>query len=236
MNVSTKSRIQMVSASCALLYVALVVIGWIIVAGFFPLHLPSATAADIAPIFQTDHIRIAIGMIMVMFAALAAIPYSSVIAHYVARIEGGASVLTYMVLLGGAGLMVLTFYPAIWWLVAAFRPERAPDLIYLMNDMSWLQFIGGVSMYDAMPLAMIIATLCDTSPVPVFPRWFAWYNLWTMVVVFPDMLLFFFHTGPFAWNGLFGFWVPLSGFGSWFFVTYYVLRKAILRDRNNGVA
>ena len=119
-----------------------------------------------------------------------------------------------MVLLGGAGLMVLTFYPAIWWLVAAFRPERAPDLIHLLNDMGWLQFIGGVSMYDAMPLAMIIATLCDKSPNPVFPRWFAFYNIWTMVVVFPDMLLFFFHTGPFAWNGLFGFWLPLSGFGS----------------------
>ena len=219
MNVSTKSRIQMVSAMCAPLYVALGVGGWLFIAGFFPLHLPAAGPADIATFFQGDTNHIRAGMIMVMFAALAAIPYTSVIAHYVARIESGASVLTYMVLLGGAGLMVLTFYPAIWWLVAAFRPERAPDLIYLMNDMAWLQFIGGVSMYDAMPLAMIIATLCDNSPTPVFPRWFAWYNLWTMVVVFPDMLLFFFHTGPFAWNGLFGFWLPLSGFGSWLCAT-----------------
>ncbi len=226
----------MFGATCGLLYVFLVVVGWILIAGFFPLHLPAATAAEIAPFFQNDHVRISAGMIVVMFAALAAIPYSAVIGHYIAKIEGGPSVLTYMLLLGGAGLMVLTFYPAIWWLVAAFRPDRPVDLIYLMNDMSWLQFIGGVSMYDAMPLAMIIAAFYDKSPNPVFPRWFGFYNLWTMVVVFPDMLLFFFHTGPFAWNGLFGFWLPLSGFGSWFFVTYYVLRKAILRERQGGVA
>ena len=53
----------------------------------------------------------------------------AVLAQSLARIEGGAGVLTYAALLGGAGTMVLTFYPAIWWLVAAFRPERSQDLV-----------------------------------------------------------------------------------------------------------
>ena len=128
MNVSTKSRIQMFAVWCGPLYVALVVVGWILIAGFFPLHQPDAGAAEIASFFHNPN-GIRAGMIIVMFAALAAIPYSAVISHFVARIEGGASVLTYMVLLGGAGLMVLTFYPAIWWLVAAFRPAA--------HDMKW---------------------------------------------------------------------------------------------------
>ena len=231
MDATTKSKIQMFGAWCGVLYVLFVVVGWIIVAGFFPLHLPGASAAEINAVFQADHQRIRAGMIIVMFAAMIMIPFAAVISHYLSRVEGGPGVLTYSALLGGAGTMVLTFYPAIWWLVAAFRPDRAADLIYLMNDMSWLQFIGGVSMYDAWPIAIIVAAFTDKSPNPVFPRWVGWYNLWILVMIFPDMLLFFFHEGPFAWNGIFGFWVPLAGFGSWWIVMFFVLRKAILRER-----
>lgn len=233
MNEASKSRIRMLSAWCGILYVAMLVIGWVGLAGFFPPHLPSAGVADIVAVYQAEHTRISAGMIIVMFAALASVPFSAVIAHFIARIEGGVSVLTYITLLGGAGLMVLTFYPATFWLIAAFRPDRAPDLIYMLNDLSWLQFLGGVSMYDAIPLAMIIASFCDTSPTPAFPRWFGYYNIWTMVVIIPDNLMFFFHSGPFAWNGLFSFWLPTTAFVSWFFVTAHVLRKAILHERSS---
>lgn len=231
MNTSTKSRLHMLGAWCGVGYVAAVVIGWIAVAGFFPLHQPASGAAEISAIFVADANRIRAGMIIVMFAALIMIPFAALISQLLARVEGGPGLLTYTALLGGAGTMVLTFYPAIWWLVAAFRPERAADIIHLMNDMAWLQFIGGVSMYDALPLAIAAAAFCDTSKHPIFPRWVGWYNLWVILMILPDMLLFFFHEGPFAWNGLFGFWVPLAGFGSWWLVMFYVLRRAVLRDR-----
>jgi hypothetical protein len=231
MKTTTRSKIQMLGAWCGVGYVVVVVLGWIAVAGFFPLHQPAASAEEITAIFVSDHTRIRAGMIIVMFAALVMIPFAALISQFVAKIEGGAGILAYSALLGGAGTMVLTFYPAIWWLVAAFRPERAAELIYLMNDMAWLQFIGGVSMYDALPIAIAIAAFCDTSPNPVFPRWVGWYNLFVIVMILPDMLLFFFHEGPFAWNGIFGFWVPLAGFGSWWIVMFFVLRKAILRER-----
>ena len=234
MNTTTKSKIQMLGAWCGVWYVVAIVIGWIVVAGFFPLHLPSAGAAEISAIFAADATRIRAGMILVMFAALIMIPFAAVISQMLARVEGGAGVLTYTALLGGAGTMVLTFYPAIWWLVAAFRPDRAADIIHLMNDMAWLQFIGGVSMYDALPFAIAAAAFCDTSDKPIFPRWVGWYNLWVVLMIFPDMLLFFFHSGPFAWNGLFGFWCPLAGFGSWWVVMAFVMRSAILRDRAAG--
>jgi hypothetical protein len=223
MNAATKSRIQMFGAWCGLLYVVFVVVGWVVVAGFFPLHLPGASAAEINAIFLADHQRIRAGMIIVMFAAMIMIPFAALICQFISRIEGGAGVLTYSALLGAAGTMVLTFYPAIWWLVAAFRPDRAAELIYLMNDMSWLQFIGGVSMYDAWPIA-----------IAVFPRWVGWYNVWILLMIFPDMLLFFFHEGPFAWNGIFGFWVPLAGFGSWWIVMFFVLRNALRREQGQS--
>jgi len=127
--------------------------------------------------------------------------------------------------------MVLTFYPAIWWLVTVYRPQRNPDLIYLINDMAWLQFIGGVSMWLAMPIALVIAAFTDKSPTPVYPRWSGYATIWIMLTVLPDQLLFFFHRGPFAWNGVFGFWIPLVVFAGFFVVNLIVLRPAILRDR-----
>ena len=100
-----------------------------------------------------------------------------------------------------------------------------------MNDMAWLQFIGGASIYWPMPVAMAIAAFCDSNPKPVFPRWSGFTSLFFLLLMLPDQILFFFHSGPSAWNGLFGLWIPLAGFGGWFFLCAYLLRQAILRER-----
>lgn len=228
---TTRSNIQMFGAWCGLLYPLGLILGWAIIAGFLPPHRPSAGADEIAAIFHADYLRVRIGMIIVMFTAMIVIPFSAILGQVLARIEDGAGVLAYSALLGGAGTMVLTFYPAIWWLVACYRPERSADLLYLFNDMSWLQFIGGVSLFMTMPASVAVAALCDTSEHPVFPRWSGYFNVWVILAILPDQLMFFFHSGPFAWNGVFGFWLPLAGFGSWFPITWYLLRNAIKREQ-----
>ena len=48
----------------------------------------------------------------------------------------------------------------------------------LVNDFSWLQFVGGLSLYLAMPLSLVGALfLYEDSPV--FPRWSIWFTAWT---------------------------------------------------------
>ncbi|MBB3600588.1 hypothetical protein FHT40_000221 [Mycolicibacterium sp. BK556] len=236
MDALTKSRVQMAGAWGAIGYLVLLFLGWGAVAGFLPPTPPSAGAEHVAALIQSDHTRIRIGMVLVMLAALVFIPYAAAAAHYVARIEGGAGILTYTLLLGAAGNMALTFYPAIWWLTAAYRPDRGAEQIYLVNDMAWLQFIGGATIFLAMPLALAIASLCDKSNEPTFPRWFGYANIWIILAVIPDQLLFFFHGGPFAWNGVFGLWIPVVAFGGFFIVCFLMLRRAILRDRAEIVA
>jgi len=231
MDAMAKSRIQMFGVWCAAGYLAVLFVGWGAVAGFLPPTPPSAGADKIAALFDGDFTRIRIGMLLVMLAALVFIPFAAVMSQFIARIEGTAGILTYTFLLGAAGNMVLTFYPAVWWLTAAFRPDRAPELIYLMNDMAWLQFLGGVTMYLAMPLSVAVASLCDKSAEPAFPRWCGYANLWMALTIVPDQLLFFFHRGPFAWNGLFGIWIPVVVFSAFFIINLVVLRNAVLRDR-----
>ena len=229
---TTKSKIQMLGVWCGIGYLLLIFGGWGLVAGFILPPLPPSTGVnEIAAMYQADYTRIRIGMIIVMISALVFLPFAATVAQLLARVEGGAGTLTYTFLLGAAGNMCLSFYPAIWWLVAAFRPERMAELIYLMHDMAWLQFVGGVTIYLAMPLAAMVAAFCDDSKEPIFPRWSGYANGWFALMVIPDQLLFFFHDGPFAWNGLFGLWLPVVGFSGFFFVNIYVARQAILRDR-----
>ena len=40
----------------------------------------------------------------------------------------------------------------------------------------------------------------------------------------------FFKIGPFAWNGLVGFWIPATVFGLWMLVMWWVTLKAIDKD------
>lgn len=236
MNEHAKAKVDLFGVCCGIAYLFAVFGGWGLAAGFLPATPPAFDAAQIQALFQSDYTRIRIGMLILMFAALIFIPFAATMARQLARIEGGVGTLSLIFVLGAVGNMVLTFYPAVWWLTAAFRPERAAELIQLMNDMAWLQFLGGISMYLAMPLAVTAASLLDSSADPIFPRWCGYANAWLAVLILPDQLLFFFHEGPFAWNGLFGLWIPVVVFSGFFLVNCYVLHQRLRRELRTPLA
>jgi hypothetical protein len=227
MDVLIKAKLHRFGAWCGAGYVVAILIGWALIANFlFPPHRPTASAEQIVAIFQENTTKIRIGMLFIMLAALLMVPFTGAIVQTISRVEGGVGMLSWTALLGGVGNMVLTFYPATWWLVAAYRPDRGAGYIYLMNDIAWLQFIGGVTMFLALPLSFGVAGLVDHRPDAVVPRWAGYLNIWVCILIIPDQLLFFFQTGPFAWNGLFGLWLPLVAFFGWFAVTVYLTRRA----------
>jgi hypothetical protein len=100
----------------------------------------------------------------------------------------------------------------------------------MINDIAWLQFIGGLALIMPMFVTVAITALNDKSTNPTFPRWTAFASAMTFILFLPDQMLFFFKTGPFAWNGLFGFWVPLSVFCGWFLLLAFLIRRSILVD------
>jgi hypothetical protein len=226
MDTAVKVKLHRFGAWCGAGYVVSLIIGWIFIAGFLPPPSPAAPAEQIAAIFQQDTNRIRIGMLFVMLGALLMIPFTASIVRMLSRIEGGPGMLGYSALLGGVGNMVLTFYPATYWLWGAYRPDRDPQLLYMINDLAWLQFIGGVTMYLGLPLAIAAGGLLDTRPNPVIPRWAGYANIWMVIIIIPDQLLFFFQSGPFTWNGVFGLYLPLTSFFGWFALTVYLVLKS----------
>jgi hypothetical protein len=234
--VRSRAALDLIGAWCAPAYILMLLLGWGLVAGFVPPLHPNASREQVVSLYLADHTRIQVGMVVILFGALVFIPFGAVLTRLMTEVEGRPGVLTYTVLLGAAGNMILTFYPAMTWLIAAYRPGRDPDITYLMSDAGWLQFVGGATVLLAMPLAVAGAAFVDWRTDPVFPRWAGYLNLWLFLLIIPDQLLFFFHDGPLSWNGLFGLWIPVTAFAAWFVTTFCLVRRAALRSRARGVA
>lgn len=236
MTESVIRRTNLAGAWCGVAYVVMLLVGWWVVGGFFPLHRPSAGADEITTFFRDDVVSIRLGMVIVMWAAAVFIPFTATMADYVARYEGRTGPLTRTMTMAGYANAMLTFYPPLWWIANTWRSgERSADVIYLLNDIAWLQFIGGLALIMPMFVVVAVVALTDMSPDPVFPRWVGYQSIMTFMLFLPDQALFFFKTGPFAWNGVLGFWIPLTVFCSWFLAMVYLIRRAVLREMQSTV-
>lgn len=221
----------MFGAWAALLYPGLLIIGWWGLAGFVPPPEPSSSAAEILATYDADATQIRAGMVIVMFGAVMAMPLGATVAYFIRRIEGFTGPLTMLQVMGAVGMAVLTFLPAMWWLISLYRLDRSPEITQTLSDAGWLQWVGGLTIYYPTIVTMAIASFIDKSERPAFPRWFGYFNLWLFVLLLPGQMIFFFKSGPLAWDGLIAFYLAFTVFAIWFPVAFYVLRKAILGVR-----
>lgn len=216
---------------CGMLYFPSVALGWFVLGGYFPLHAPTDTEVQIASFYQDGLFSKRIGLIILMWSAICLMVFASAVSNQLSRIEGHFGPLSGMMLLGGYAGAMVGFYPGLWWLTAAYRPERSAELVHLLNDVGWLQLVGGVSMVMTMYIAVTVASFMDDRKVPTFPRWTGYFSCWVLVMFIPGQLLFHFHEGPFAWNGILAFWVPGGLYFAWFTIIGYLVVKASSREK-----
>jgi hypothetical protein len=210
-------------------YIAFLMVGLWALAGFFPSQPPSWNAEQIAAVYRSNVSGIRIGMVLVLFGSMFYIPWTAMLAKLIARVEGRPSILCYCQIMAGTCNTLLTAYPAGWWLIASFRTERDPEIVQLLNDIGWLQFLGVISPYYFVVITIIVAALMDRDEKPLIPRWVGWFNFWFLLTLLPLNIIFLFHSGPFAWNGLFGFYLPFVIFWIWFIVMTTTIRRALPR-------
>jgi len=223
-----KTNIHLFCAYSFLAYAGIFVLGWWVIAGFMPPHLPSAGAEQIVAQLKANVMGIRIGMVLSMVAAMFYMPLTAVIAYHIARIEGYIGPLTWCQIMAGVCSVMLTYLPAMYWLITVFRLDRAPEQTLMLNDIAWLNIVGGLTIYLPTLFTISIASFIDKSQQPVFPRWFGYICLMVFMGQASGQLVFFFKTGPFAWNGLFAFYIPMIVFFIWFIAAFYLMRKATL--------
>lgn len=188
----------------------------------------NASAEAIRNMYIHHAFRIRLGLIMSMFALALLVPFSAVFASQMRRIEGKHEVFATTQVVSGAVLSLEFIVPFMVWLTAAFRPSSiTPAMSRMLNDMGWLMFVCVISTVMVQIGSIAFAVFLDKRENPIFPRWFGYLNAWVAVLLAPAGLIAFFHHGPFSWRGMIGFFVPLTVYSIWMFVSVAMLLRAV---------
>jgi hypothetical protein len=206
---------------------ALMVIGFILFAGFIPARSASQNAQQTAQFLLENRDMIKWGLIVAMFGAPLLMPFAASISIHMRRIEGRYPALA-MTELGLGAILVLEFiYLIFFWQTATYRTDRAPELIQLLDDMGWIPFVGLTSTIVLQVMVFGVAILLDRREHPVFPRWLGYYNLWVALMFLPGTFNVFYQSGPLSRNGIVAWYIPLTTFATWLLITSFYLSRAV---------
>lgn len=220
-------RGEMLCAWTGPLTVVLFFIAWVGLADWIPPPAPTLGAEEIAAMYQTRTTLIRAGMMLMMYSGPLYGIFSAIITVYMLRMQGPTPALAWAQLTAGTATILFLIVPAQIYGATAYRPDRLADITLFGNDLGWFNFDMVNSTLITQYLTLGFAVLLDASARPAFPRWFAYFNLWCALLLIPASIITFFKTGPFAWAGIFGFYLGVVIFTLWCLVTFWLLRAAI---------
>ncbi|WIM86059.1 hypothetical protein PT015_14105 [Candidatus Mycobacterium wuenschmannii] len=215
---------------------ALFVLAYFLFPVFSPPLSPTLTPEQVAAFFQHNTTGILGVSILCNLIACSLVPLFAVTAVQISRVSTSSTVLTYayIICVGvGTTAFILADY---CWGMAAFRPDRDPQLISLLNDMAWFFFIAPVGTIMVQNLCFALSVYLDGRADPVFPRWVAHFNVATVALLAPSAFSILNKTGPLAWNGSLSFTLRLTTFAVYIVVMFAVLLRAVRSQGDERVA
>ena len=147
--------------------------------GFNPPMSPTMPAEQVAAFYRDPaHLpRIRYSMIVFNWFGVCLVPILTLIVLQIRRMAHRTPIFSYAMLGCVAGGPTLFLVANVCWLLAAFRPERNPELTQLLNDFAWITFTIVVPFLIGQSVILALAIYFDDQPRPVFPRWVAHFNL-----------------------------------------------------------
>lgn len=202
--------------------------------GFNPPMSPAMTPDEVADFFKQNVSAIRGVAIFCNIIGGTLVPFFALIVIHMLRIRNSSPVFAYAYLMcSGVGLtaFILADY---CWAMAAFRLERDPQLISLLNDMAWLFFITPTGLLIVQNLCLALSIYLDQNKDPVFPRWVAHFNVATAILMIPGAFAAATKSGPFAWDGSLSFYLRLITFAVYVAVMFWVLLGVIRQQSDEG--
>jgi hypothetical protein len=223
----TAFTIWRICAWSAAVYATVGLICWAGIAGFLPAPHESLNAAAIKDFFLTNQTRIRVGY---LFIASLYLPWSALIARLMKRIEGPYGLLHRIEYFGGIATVFTTLFSGVMWLTASFRTgERSPQDIQLLSDAGWFIFDMTFVVTLVQMVALGTAILIDRHATPYFPKWLGWFCYLMAFTFVPLVVMPFLKTGPFAWDGLFNYYIALGAFFVFIYTMSYYVYRAVVR-------
>ena len=227
-------KTQLISLWTAPVFGVILLIAFLAFPGFFPPMSPDMTPDQVAKFYADNAAMVRFSMITFNLCGIMLVPMFMVIVVQMKRMATQSHVFAYCFLTAAVSGATLFALADIFYLVAAFRPDRNPELVQLLNDMAWMIFIAPVGMVVAQLLLLALAIYFDNGPNPVFPRWVGHYAVATALAMAPAAGAAVFHTGALAWDGVVSFWLRNGAFALFVVVMFFVLRAALHRQAVQG--
>jgi len=199
--------------------------------GFTPPMSPTMSAEQVAAFYRDNQSGVRCSMILFNWFGIGLIPILMLLVMQIRRMAHRTPVFSYCMLGCAAGGPTLFLIANICWLLAAFRPERAPELTQMFNDFAWITFTTQVPFLIGQSVILALAIYFDDQPHPVFKRWVAHFNLVVAAALTPAAFVGLALTGPLAWDGALSFWLKNAAIAVWIVVTGVVLGQAVYRER-----
>lgn len=199
--------------------------------GLLPLPPATLSANEVAAFYARRSVSIRLGSVICSWSSAFMVPLAAVIAVQMARLEKGIPIWSVLEFGGGLMMSIFLVLPPLFWGVAAFSPDRPAQITLLMHELSNLTLVTTDQYFIFQFVAVAVVSLsAPMDPLSPFPRWYGYYTIWTALLFELGAIGFLPKTGPFAWNGLFVYWIPLTIFGAWIVVTVVQLLRAIARQ------
>jgi hypothetical protein len=199
--------------------------------GFQPPMSPRSSAADVAAFYRDHTARVRYSMILFNWFCVALIPLLMLIVERMRGMAHHTPIMRYCMICVAGAAPIAFLTATVFWLLAAFRPDRAPALTQLYNDLAWITFTCGVPFLVAQSLFLAVSIYLDRQDEPVFGRWVAAFNILVAIALVPAAFAGLAHSGVFAWDGLLGFWVKNIAITLWIIVMSVAVGRTMTRDR-----
>ena len=226
-------RAEMVCVWSATVFAALALIGFI-VADYIPPMSPNLSAEEVAAILRENTLSMRFAVLLIMTSGAFMCPFAIAITMQLRRIEGGLGPYSLAQACAGSITALIFVIASVFWTAALFRPDAPVTTIRMLNDLGWITALMTFGPFIVQNILIGLCILSDRSESPVLPRWVGYYNLWVAVSFAPGGLLTFFKTGPFAWDGLFVWWIPFVVFFSWWILMFIVIRSTVKKQIASG--
>jgi len=230
---SARSQQALIFIALAFLVIYFVCYAFLI--RLFPFPSAALPAAQVAEFYRVNAIPIRIGAAICSWTGAFMLPLAIVISIQLARLERGFPIWAMVEFAGGIMMTVFTVFPPLIWGTAAFSPERDPSATQIFHEFGNLGFITTDQYFVFQFAAVAIVSLTQkVDAFSPFPRWLGYFTIWTTLVIEVGVAGFLPKSGPFAWNGMFVFWLPIMMFGTWIWSVAILMLRAIKRQAANG--
>ena len=218
-------KLQKAAIMCGFAFLAFIGIGWLGVGHFYAPAHADLSLAETLQYFTQDYAWQNIwGNSCIIIAAAFLCPPSIMLGLYYADIEGRRPVWSIAAGVGGLSIALIIFMNGCMWMSCAYRPWLEAENVQMMSDFAWFAFLLGWVYLELEMMAVTIVSLNYKNRM--IPRWFGFASLVGGLVLMGAQGIAFFQSGPFAYHGLMGFYMPMLVWGCWFIgETVFMLKE-----------